>query len=523
MVLELAMGGIDAAHVDAYSGPQRLREQAIGENWSLKEIDQRAGQLAQELTKQRTAETASRIDALNERITALRMRVAINDGRTTDFDSEALALFGTKAPDYDADHFDDILAEIATLIPGEGPLVARVERFLKRFDIPAEKVDKVFKAALTECRRRTLARISLPEHESFKIEYVTDQSWSGYNWYQGNAHSLIQINTDFPLSISGAVNLGCHEAYPGHHTHNALLEQELRDKRGWIEYSLYPLFSPQSFIAEGAGNYGIELAFPGDERVQFERAVLFPLAGLDATSADKYYQLKNLMRGLSYAQNEAARDYLNGSINRQQAIDFLVDYGLSKPDRAEQRVRFIDDYRSYVINYNFGQDLVRKHIERGGASEALKWQRFSELLSSPASARNLVVADVRGFDHIGLVVRDLDASKTFFTDVLGFSLVGSDTDYPAHFLNNGEAFVTLWRASDPDTAIRFNRKNNVGLHHMALEVASEAALNRLHEIAKAFPGVVVEFPPEAFYGGPSRHMMIYEPSGNRIELIYRAQ
>lgn len=127
-----------------------------------------------------------------------------------------------------------------------------------------------------------------------------------------------------------------------------------------------------------------------------------------------------------------------------------------------------------------------------------------------------------GFDHVGLVVHDLEASKTFFTEVLGFRLVGSDADYPAHFLDNGKAFVTLWRAVDPKTAVRFDRKKNVGLHHMALAVDSEKSLHSLYQVASNFPGVIVEFAPELFYGGPSKHMMIYEPSGNRIEVIFRA-
>ena len=111
----------------------------------------------------------------------------------------------------------------------------------------------------------------MPEGESFTIEYVNDKPWSGYNWYQGNSVSLIQVNTDFPIYISRAVDLGCHEGYPGHHTFNALLEKNLVNDAGWLEYSLYPLFSPQSLIAEGSGNYGINLAFPGEERVDLHR------------------------------------------------------------------------------------------------------------------------------------------------------------------------------------------------------------------------------------------------------------
>ncbi|MGB5719707.1 MAG: hypothetical protein WBM34_03370, partial [Woeseiaceae bacterium] len=219
--------------------------------------------------------------------------------------------------------------------------------------------------------------------ESFTIEYVTDKPWSGYNWYQGNARSLIQVNTDLPIYISRAVDLGCHEGYPGHHTFNALLEKNILKAKGWTEWSLYPLFSPQSLIAEGSGNYGIDLAFPGEERVQFEKDVLFPLAGLDASKADQYYRLGALLAQLNYAGNEAARRYLNGEASREEAIDWLKTYALSSDARAEQRTRFMDAYRSYVINYNHGKDMVADYVERDGANEAERWARFEALLSSP--------------------------------------------------------------------------------------------------------------------------------------------
>ena len=95
------------------------------------------------------------------------------------------------------------------------------------------------------------------------VEYVTDKSWSGYNWYKGGFHSLIQVNTDLPIFIDRAIDLACHEGYPGHHVYNTLLEKHLVRDRGWIEFSVYPLFSPQSLIAEGTANFGIEVAFPG--------------------------------------------------------------------------------------------------------------------------------------------------------------------------------------------------------------------------------------------------------------------
>jgi hypothetical protein len=259
-----------------------------------------------------------------------------------------------------------------------------VAAFKQDFAIPRERLDTVFRAAIAEARRRTAAHVALPPGESFTLEYVTDKSWSGYNWYQGNARSLIQINTDLPIYIDRAIDLGAHEGYPGHHVYNALLEQALVRGRGWVEFSVYPLYSPQSLIAEGSANYGIDVAFPGEERLAFERDVLFPLAGLDAARAAEYTHVRELIDRLSYAGNEAARKYLDGEIDADSAAKWLTSYALMEPARAEQRVRFFDTYRSYVINYNYGRDLVKQYVEgRAGTDPARRWQVFAELLSSP--------------------------------------------------------------------------------------------------------------------------------------------
>jgi hypothetical protein len=165
-----------------------------------------------------------------------------------------------------------------------------------------------------------------------------------------------------------------------------LLEKNLVRDRGWVEFSVYPLFSPQSLIAEGTANYGIDVAFPRAARLAFERSVVFPAAGLDPAGVEEYYAVLALVDRLSYAGNEAARRYLNGEIDARAAADWLEKYGLYARARAEQRVRFIDQYRSYVINYNLGKDMVARHIEsRGGTADdpQRRWQEFERLLSSP--------------------------------------------------------------------------------------------------------------------------------------------
>lgn len=122
-----------------------------------------------------------------------------------------------------------------------------------------------------------------------------------------------------------------------------------------------------------------------------------------------------------------------------------------------------------------------------------------------------------GFDHVGLSVSDLESSTVFFTQTLGWSLRGRDVDYPATFVTDGNMLITLWQVSNPDQSIAFDRKNNVGLHHLAISVSSFAALNSLHRRFQQLPNVKIEFAPELASGGPAKNMMIREPSGNRLE------
>jgi hypothetical protein len=387
--LVLAMGQHDRDYVDAYYGPPEWKTEADQSKMTLDAIASKGQALQKELARlQPGADEVERLrhQYLERQLSALTARVRMLKGERLSFDEESKALYDAVAPTHPESHFKAILDRLDKQFPGEGPLVERYEAFRRQFVIPRDKLDTVFQTAIKACRERTAKHIALPANESFTVEYVTNKSWSGYNWYQGNYRSLIQVNTDLPIYIDRAIDLACHEGYPGHHVYNALLEKHLVRDRGWPEFSVYALFSPQSLIAEGTANFGIEVAFPGRDRVAIEKDVLFPAAGLDPSKAERYYEVQALVDQLAYAGNEAARKYLNGEIDRAAAESWLERYSLSPRDRAAQRVRFFDQYRSYVINYNLGKDMVRQYIERKGGTPdkpSVRWREFEKLLSSP--------------------------------------------------------------------------------------------------------------------------------------------
>jgi hypothetical protein len=398
--LVLAMGRHDPDYVDAFYGPPEWKTQAEKEKKSLEAIGAEAAELIQKLRVERTAaplvESSNggnsgdemlklRREYLQKQLAALAARVRILKGEKLKFDDESRALYDAVAPTFPDSHFDQILSQLEAKIPGKGPLWQRYEEWRKPFVIPKEKLDTVFQAAIKECRARTLAHIALPPNESFTVEYVTNKPWGGYNWYKGNFHSVIQVNTDLPIFIDRAVDLAAHEGYPGHHVYNSLLEKNLVRDRGWVEFSVYALFSPQSLVAEGTANFGRDVAFPTKtERIKFEKEVLFPVAGIDPSRADEYYAVQDLMKQLDYAANEAARRLVNAEIDENAAVQWLQKYAVMEPARAQQRVKFIQRYRSYVINYNLGEDMVRRYIEkRSGTDPEKRWSEFGKLLASP--------------------------------------------------------------------------------------------------------------------------------------------
>ena len=386
--LALAAGVHDGDLVDDYNGPAEWRTAAESAKLPLTDIRRQAQALAQSLTAVDATGfdemTRLRQAYLGKLLQALDARLAVVSGEKIPFDEESRRIFDAVAPTHPAAYFDALLADLDQALPGPGTVSARFQAYRNQFIIPPARLDAVFRAAIAAARERTLKHIALPANEAFTLEYVTGKSWSGYNWFKGGAHSLIQINTDLPIFIDRAVDLAAHEGYPGHHVCGVLREQKLRRERGWVEFSVNQLFGPNAIIAEGSANYGIDVVFPGEERLAFEREVLFPLAGLNPARVGEYYRVLGLTKKLSFAGNEAARRYLDGAITAAEAAAWLEKYTLMEPARALQRVKFIEKYRSYVITYNHGQQLVGDAIEaQAGGDTDRRWAALAALISSP--------------------------------------------------------------------------------------------------------------------------------------------
>lgn len=390
--LVLAYGELEPGYIDAYYGPPEWQTAAKQQKKTLLAQRNVLAKLQGDLTKAPYSGPAApelvelRRTYLRNQLGALAARIRIKEGWKPSFNDEAVALYDIQPPRYDESDFDPTLEKLDQLLPpGAGTLADRYNAYMDRYAIPASRLEVVMQDAIAQARAATSQVLRLPQGERFELAFVKDKPWSAYNWYQGNMLSRIEINTDLPITVSRAIHLAVHVGYPGHHVYNSVLEDQLVKGQGWVEYSVYPLYSPQSFIAEGTADFGVGLAFPpGARLLLMER--LFKLAGLPVTEVQHYDAVVQAARGLNPVSIEAARRYRDGRMDRQQTIAWLQSYGLYSQTRAQQRLDFIDTYGPYVINYSFGEEVVRAYVERqSGTTEPdeRQWGVFWQLISTP--------------------------------------------------------------------------------------------------------------------------------------------
>ena len=397
--LVLALGELDDGYVDAYYGPPEWRDQAKAQKLSAAQIEAQSQLLIARLINTEPDNLPAdpelaklRKSYLRNQIGALSARAAMLQGRKFSFDDEARALYDVEPPHYPETYFQPALKQLDALLPkGPGTLAQRYNRYVDSYAVPKDKLQSVMRAAIGYAQLHVRPHLELPQGEHFELALVGDKPWSAYNWYQGNYYSRIEVNADLPVNILRVVQLASHEGYPGHHVYNSLLEKDLVRGQGWPEYQVYPLYSPQSFIAEGSADFGVELTFPDAQRLNFERE-LFDLAGFDAAQVDTYDRVVRAAKALHPAEIEAARRYLDGHMDAESTANWLQIYTLATPEYARRRIAFFDHYRSYIINYSYGEELVRRYVEAKGGTEAgsdAQWRAYVRLLTTPRVATEL--------------------------------------------------------------------------------------------------------------------------------------
>lgn len=368
--LALALGERDPDSLDYATADQQLKASVHRAYPTLDEIHQQASQLLAQLNSLQPSTDPDRAQFLILQFQSIHTRTAILRGHLLPFDAEAQALFHTtRLPDTEAAHRTVLLKQISAMlppspqtVPSRDTLANRYAAYDQRFLVPPAKVAAVMEAALAGCRAQTLKYITLPPGESVQLTFTRNQPWSAFSRYEGHVHSTILLNLDLPITVDGAVELACHEGYPGHHVFNSLHDAALAQRRHRPEAQAQLTFSPESYVSEAAASYAPRLAFTLDQRVAFERDILFPLAGLNPAEADRHVRLSRLLADLSSAQPAIARDFLDGRLEFIHAEDELARQTLML--HAEAELLYLNEYRSYMLAYTDGRSRMEHFLNQ---------------------------------------------------------------------------------------------------------------------------------------------------------------
>ena len=400
--LVLEIGLYEPDYADTYFGPPEWQppESQIQDEFPSERLGRKVNELIEKLgyasKSEKAGKQSARFKFLEKQLLAVKAKIDLLAGKEMSFDEESRVLYDIVAPAFDKKHFDDILKKLDDTLPGEGSLNERFDNYAQRFLIPENKLEPILKAAVKEYRRRVVEHIKLPPKERLEFEFVGFEPWAANLDYRGNGSSVLQINANMPFYLADVAIMIRHEGYPGHHIHMTMIEQRLYRDNNWVEYSVIPANTPLALIAEGIAEYGCrDLLGNGPENLKFAREVLFPLAGFDPAEAEKYFEIIELKDKLDSAMIEAARQYIDGKMSHEQAHDWLEQYCLLTFSGAESLLRFIDRYRSYVVNYALGRYLVKNYINSKCGTDNTadrRWEIFNQLLSTPITPSELIEA-----------------------------------------------------------------------------------------------------------------------------------
>ena len=366
--IALDLGRIAPEEVDAYFGSEKPAPAVEGSAPTLASLHARAAQLQAAIAADaEEAGQAERRERLSARASALaHLLDGLARGERTGFDEQAEQVYGVR--DVSGGGVDGLIARrLDTLLPGEGPLPGRIEIFRAQFVIPQQRRAAVFERALEECRKRTLAHWRLPADEHVAIEW-SSAAPAAWHRYEGHHRSTLRINPAAVADPAAAIDVACHEGYPGHHAQFVAMDAAAPGGLR-VEDRVVLLRSPDTMLREGAANYGVELAFPEAERLAFTRDVLFPLAGLPTRDVARYEEVHRLVSALSASTLPILRDYHDRRLPFAQAVTALErDALISSPAAL---LAFTDQLGAYAIGYTVAAARVRSHVE----VEAQRWRQ----------------------------------------------------------------------------------------------------------------------------------------------------
>ncbi len=296
-------------------------------------------------------------------------------GERLSFAEEVKLAFGLSLPKSEDEALAAARLALHDELPGTASLGARHAAFRRRYIVPAPRMEAVWRASLAACRAATSAHVAVPQDDQIDLQLGVNSPWDGYVRYQGSHRSRIEVSNRGPVDVSRVLHLACHEAYPGHHFQQMLIE-DAAVNAARAELRLIAAFGPHLLLGEGAAEAGTQLAMPDDERARLYERVLFPLAGLDVADIPRLVAVERLALALEDATVAIIGAYLDSSLSRDAATAALAqEAAIIDPDAL---LAFAERHRTRAITYPLGRRLVSRHLAQSASGP---WSALVDLFT----------------------------------------------------------------------------------------------------------------------------------------------
>ncbi len=387
VLLGLRCGRVLPGLVDAFSGDPSWRSAvASGPLPAPGELAERAARLRGEVAS--AGLPARRADFLDRQLAALECAMRRLVGPAPPFRTELRAYFDTEVEWGEPDDYRAAHAELAGLLPGGGPLAARMAAYRKREELPRALLGPAVQALSGALRALTGRTVELPAGETVYYELAGDRPWSGFNHYLGGYRSKVVVNADMARRASTLPHLVAHEAYPGHHTERCRRELVQVRGAGWPEHGLFLVNTPECLVSEGLAELGLAAAVgPGWGR--WAQGVLAELGiRMDGELAER---VELAAARLMPARQDAALMLHESGADPDEVVAYLRRWLLVSEARAVQMLRFMRHplWRAYTTTYVEGHRLVGRWLAAAAPGEPVL-ARYATLLDgalTPSAVR----------------------------------------------------------------------------------------------------------------------------------------
>ena len=319
---------------------------------------------------------------LRDQVVGLRTYAGVLAGESGSYADEVEGCYGVRPHYTDEAVFTAAHERLEELLPGDGPLAERYERWQDSIRVPTEQVERTVAAVIEEARTWTRRLVALPDGEGVVLEIVRDRPWWAFCSYLGDLRSRIVVNVDLPLSAIDLLVLAMHETYPGHHAERCSKEHLLVRARGLLEETLVLVPTPQSLVSEGIATLAPSMLLEGDGGATL--AAVIHDAGIEldlahARAVDRTHE------PLQWAEVNAALMLHEGGATEAETQAYLERWGLMTPKFAAHLIRFFTapTSRTYIVTYPAGRELC--HSYAAGEPE-----RFRHLLTEQVRVRDLL-------------------------------------------------------------------------------------------------------------------------------------